>query len=173
MCWIPSAGQVPSLLSCGLRGAFCVGTDIDIRVIRGHSQEKSVVGNFFQYKLPRPEIIRCDNHSYKRHWRLTTSNLYDAIVCDPPYGIRTGARKSGSKRNVIKPVVDRHDHIAQTQPYDVADSATYSTWPQWYPLSKPLFGRRTDNILLLIEEETSEFSLMRSFTQVFHQESLF
>lgn len=112
----PFCGTGSILLSCGLRGAFCVGTDIDIRVIRGHSQEKSVVGNFFQYKLPRPEIIRCDNHSYKRHWRLTTSNLYDAIVCDPPYGIRAGARKSGSKRNVIKPVVDRHDHMAPVVP---------------------------------------------------------
>ena len=51
----PFCGTGSILLSCGLRGAFCVGTDIDIRVIRGHSQEKSVVGNFFQYKLPQPE----------------------------------------------------------------------------------------------------------------------
>lgn len=120
----PFCGTGSILLSCAFRGAFCVGTDIDIRVLRGKSKDENVFANFAQYNLPRPELIRCDNHCYKRHWRLTTANFYDAIICDPPYGIRAGARKSGSKRNVIKPVVNRHDHIAQTQPYDVSEVLT-------------------------------------------------
>jgi tRNA (guanine10-N2)-methyltransferase len=49
--------------------------------------------------------------------------LYDAIVTDPPYGIRAGARKAGSRRETVRPVdVDlRASHIPQTQPYNVED----------------------------------------------------
>ena len=38
-------------------------------------------------------------------------------------GIRAGARKSGSRLEQVRPVLDehRHDHIAQTKPYDVGD----------------------------------------------------
>lgn len=49
--------------------------------------------------------------------------MYQSIVCDPPYGIRAGARKTGSKLEKPRPVLDehRHDHIAQTKPYAVSD----------------------------------------------------
>lgn len=38
-------------------------------------------------------------------------------------GIRAGARKSGSRLEETRPVLEqhRHDHIAQTKPYNVAD----------------------------------------------------
>jgi len=74
------------------------------------------------FGLPRPELIRSDNGIYHRHFR-TEHCLYDAILCDPPYGIRAGARKSGSRREHVVPVrpEHRHDHIAQTQPYPVQD----------------------------------------------------
>ncbi|CAN0571943.1 unnamed protein product, partial [Laminaria digitata] len=39
-----------------------------------------------KYRLPRPELIRSDNALYGRHFRVM--ELYDCIVCDPPYGIR-------------------------------------------------------------------------------------
>lgn len=39
-----------------------------------------------KYGLPRPELIRSDNAIYGRHFRVM--ELYDCIVCDPPYGIR-------------------------------------------------------------------------------------
>lgn len=44
-------------------------------------------------------------------------------MCDPPYGIRAGARKSGSRLDQPRPVLEehRHDHIAQTKPYAVSD----------------------------------------------------
>lgn len=75
-----------------------------------------------QFNLPTPEIVRSDNSIYHRHYR-SHGPLYDAIVCDPPYGIRAGARKSGSKLDVVRPVLEsqRHDHIAQTQPYAISD----------------------------------------------------
>ena len=48
---------------------------------------------------------------------------YDAVVCDPPYGLRAGARKTGSRRAAadVKAVDEgkRATHIPQTQPYAV------------------------------------------------------
>ena len=119
----PFVGTGSILLSCAIRGAYCVGTDIDIRVLRGRSQEENIFSNFQQFHLPRPELIRSDNGIYHRHFRPSHPPMYNAIVCDPPYGIRAGARKSGSKRDYVTEVLPehRHDHIAQTQTYAVSD----------------------------------------------------
>lgn len=118
----PFVGTGSILLTCALRGAMCVGTDIDIRVLRGRSENENIWSNFAQFNLPQPEIVRSDNALYSRHFR-TQVPLYDAIVCDPPYGIRAGARMSGSRRNQPRPVSEehRHDHIAQTKVYPVSD----------------------------------------------------
>jgi tRNA (guanine10-N2)-methyltransferase len=118
----PFVGTGSILLVCASRGACCVGTDIDIRVLRGKGSEQTVFANFAQYGLPRPELIRSDNALYDRHF-CTDFPLYDAIVTDPPYGIRAGARRSGSCRDNPRAIPDerRHDHIAQTKPYPVSD----------------------------------------------------
>ncbi|GAX26055.1 tRNA (guanine10-N2)-methyltransferase [Fistulifera solaris] len=118
----PFVGTGSILLSCALRGAFCIGTDIDFRILKGRSKDENIESNFRQFNLPKPELIRSDNSIHHRHFR-TTSPMYDAIICDPPYGIRAGARKSGSRLTNPKPVPEdqRHDHIAQTRPYPVSD----------------------------------------------------
>lgn len=83
----PFVGTGSILLSCALRGAYCVGTDIDIRVLRGRGTEENVFSNFAQFQLPRPELIRSDNALYHRHFRtVNTEPWVDAIVTDPPYG---------------------------------------------------------------------------------------
>lgn len=122
ICFDPFVGTGSILLTCALRGGYCVGTDIDIRVLRGRNENENVFCNFKQYNLGRPELVRSDNAIYHRHYR-TQKPMYDAIICDPPYGIRAGARKSGSKLEQPRPVLDehRHDHIAQTQVYPVSD----------------------------------------------------
>lgn len=118
----PFVGTGSILLSCALRGSYCIGTDIDIRVLRGLGKEENVISNFLQFGLPLPELVRSDNSIYHRHFR-TDHCLYDAIVTDPPYGIRAGARKTGSRKEEPHAVPEehRHDHIAQTRPYDVSD----------------------------------------------------
>ncbi|KAI2488815.1 hypothetical protein MHU86_25869 [Fragilaria crotonensis] len=119
----PFVGTGSILLSCAIRGAYCVGTDIDLRVLRGRSSDENVRSNFRQYGLPPPELVRSDNSLYSRHYRRSTIPIYDAIVTDPPYGIRAGARKTGSRLDEPKPILEehRHDHIAQTKPYAVSD----------------------------------------------------
>lgn len=118
----PFVGTGSILLTAALRGAYAFGTDIDLRVLRGRSQTENIVTNFSQYGLPPPELVRSDNAIYHRHFRQHLP-LFDAIVTDPPYGIRAGARKSGSRKDEVRPVLDehRHDHIAQTKPYVVSD----------------------------------------------------
>jgi tRNA (guanine10-N2)-methyltransferase len=118
----PFVGTGSILLSCACRGAHCVGTDIDIRVLRGKGEDQNIWANFQQFSLPRPDIIRSDNAIHHRHFR-PHEPLYDAILTDPPYGIRAGARKSGSRKANPRPVneEERHDHIAQTMPYSVSD----------------------------------------------------
>mmetsp|Transcript_36727 Transcript_36727/g.54877 ORF Transcript_36727/g.54877 Transcript_36727/m.54877 type:complete len:598 (-) Transcript_36727:93-1886(-) len=121
-CFDPFVGTGSILLTCALRGAYCLGTDIDIRVLRGRSSDENIYSNFRQYDLPRPDLVRSDNAIYSRHYR-GHKPLYDAIVTDPPYGIRAGARKSGSRLENPRPVEEEHryDHIAQTKPYAVSD----------------------------------------------------
>lgn len=118
----PFVGTGSILLSCALRGAYCIGSDIDSRVLKGKSDTQNIWKNFDQYNLQRPEIVRTDNAIYHRHYR-NHKPLYDAIICDPPYGIRAGARKTGSRSENPRPVLDenRHDHIPQTKPYAVSD----------------------------------------------------
>jgi len=122
MVFDPFVGTGSILLSCALYGAYCVGSDIDIRVLRGLGKSNNVFTNFDQFGLPHPELIRSDNAIYDRHFR-TNHALYDAIICDPPYGIRAGARRTGSKKDSPREVLDehRHDHIAQTRVYEVSD----------------------------------------------------
>lgn len=82
----PFVGTGSILVSCAQRGAYCVGTDIDIRVIRGRNTEENVYSNFRQFGLPRPELIRSDNAIYHRHFRPNAEPWVDCIVTDPPYG---------------------------------------------------------------------------------------
>jgi len=125
----PFVGTGSILFTCGLRGGYCFGSDIDIRILRGRvgnipltNATPTPFTNFRDFDLPRPELVRCDTSIYTRHYR-DHRPLYDAIVCDPPYGIRAGARKSGSKFTEPRPIQEehRHDHIAQTRPYAVSD----------------------------------------------------
>ena len=97
-------------------------------MLRG-KDSKNVFSNFAQFSLPVPELVRCDSSMFSRHFR-GSRNFFDAIVCDPPYGIRAGARKAGSRRGEeeVKPVAaeQRASHIPQTQPYAVVSESVMS-----------------------------------------------
>lgn len=119
----PFVGTGSILLTAALRGAYTFGTDIDLRVLKGRSKDENIFSNFKQYGLPPPELVRSDNAIYHRHYR-NHMPLFDAIVTDPPYGIRAGARKSGPRKDgEVRPIPEEHryDHIAQTKPYAVSD----------------------------------------------------
>ena len=89
-------------------GAFVFGSDLDIRVIKGYGvgrktknkieglekiEKFDIRTNFDHYGLARPDFWVQDFH--KPMIRRDVP-LFDAIVCDPPYGVRARTQKVGA-----------------------------------------------------------------------------
>ena len=87
--------------------AFVFGSDLDIRVIKGYAvgrktknalpgldkiEKFDILTNFTHYKLAHPDFWVQDVHSPMVR---TDRPLFDAIVCDPPYGVRAKTKKVG------------------------------------------------------------------------------
>eukprot|EP01018_Ginkgo_biloba_P019233 Gb_06194 [translate_table: standard] len=124
----PFVGTGSILVAAAHFGAMTMGADIDIRVVRdGRGPECNVWSNFKQYNLPMPvSLIRADNNLPP--WRPGLEEVFDAIICDPPYGVRAGGRKSGGRKllkGVVGPYVipadKRRDHIPSTAPYSLVE----------------------------------------------------
>ena len=97
------------MTSCAHFNAFCFGNDLDIRVLKGYGvgritknqgiegldkiKKFDVFTNFYHYKLPVPEVyvMDCSKPSY----HFSRGPIFDAIVCDPPYGVRARSQKIG------------------------------------------------------------------------------
>uniref|UniRef100_A0A7S3PME6 tRNA (guanine(10)-N(2))-methyltransferase n=1 Tax=Aplanochytrium stocchinoi TaxID=215587 RepID=A0A7S3PME6_9STRA len=118
----PFVGTGSLLIPCTYFGSYCYGADIDARILEGKNS-KNAFSNFDQYGLQKPDLWRMDFSPRGCCIRAPPEGLFDAIVCDPPYGIRAGARKSGSRRKLIKPVPEKYkeNHIPQTQVYESYD----------------------------------------------------
>jgi tRNA G10 N-methylase Trm11 len=78
-----------------------------------------VLSNFDYYGLaPRLiDLVRLDAH--RPLLRPQLSGCFDAIVADPPYGVRAGGRKSERIDGAI--VCDRASHVARTLPYGLTE----------------------------------------------------
>lgn len=129
----PFVGTGSLLINCSVFGAAVVGSDFDWRILHGRQRKAKyrIVDNFVQYGLPMPELLCADNSMAL--WRA--GERFDAIVCDPPYGIRAGARKSGRKSvdgesadvsaaavaDSLSTVHVDDGHIPPSQLYDVED----------------------------------------------------
>jgi len=116
----PFFGTGGVMIPCAALGAVCFGGDMDYWIFKG-KEEKSVVDSYKQYGLPLPELFRWDFSPEARSLREPQDGLFDAIVTDPPYGIRAGARKVGSASNDVKPVPKElvEDHVPMTKIYEV------------------------------------------------------
>ncbi|KAK0591191.1 hypothetical protein LWI29_036708 [Acer saccharum] len=124
----PFVGTGSILVAAAHFGAMTMGADIDIRVVRdGRGPDCNVWSNFKQYGLPAPvALLRADNNLPP--WRPSLKEVFDAIICDPPYGVRAGGRKSGG-RKLLKGTVDpytvpddkRIDHIPSTGAYCLSE----------------------------------------------------
>lgn len=124
----PFVGTGSILVAAAHFGAMTMGADIDIRAVRdGRGPDCNVWSNFKQYGLPLPvALLRADNNLPP--WRPGLKEIFDAIICDPPYGVRAGGRKSGG-RKLLKGIVapytvpddKRTGHIPSTAPYSLAE----------------------------------------------------
>ncbi|GAV81141.1 UPF0020 domain-containing protein [Cephalotus follicularis] len=125
----PFVGTGSILVAAAHFGAMTMGADIDIRVVRdGRGPDCNVWSNFKQYGLPMPiALLRADNNLPP--WRPGLKEVvFNAIICDPPYGVRAGGRKSGG-RKLLKGTVSpytvpddkRTDHIPSTGAYSLVE----------------------------------------------------
>lgn len=86
----PFCGTGGIMVACGVLGAHVLGGDINILALRGKG-EATVASNFDQYALPKPlgliraDVLNSPIRRCKKRW-------FDAVVCDPPYGIKEGMK---------------------------------------------------------------------------------
>ena len=118
----PFVGTGGILIPATYFGGVCFGCDIDARILEG--KQHNLYSNFAQYNLPPPELWRMDvSPRGNSCFRCPDQGVFDALICDPPYGIRAGARKCGSRKARVKPVPEKYKdtHIASTQVYPSHD----------------------------------------------------
>ncbi|KAI8380188.1 S-adenosyl-L-methionine-dependent methyltransferase [Blakeslea trispora] len=122
----PFVGTGSFLFTCAHFGAYTLGSDIDGRQIRGKGKS-SIQSNVEQYNLQGRVLDTlvfdiCRNPWRKQQW-------LDAIVTDPPYGVRAGAKRLGrndGKELTMRtydgvPMHTREDYYPPTKPYEMSE----------------------------------------------------
>jgi len=114
-------------------GALFFGSDIDGRQMRGKAEGPGIIRAAVQYGVDKRIIDLCTFDVTQNPLRC--GELFDAIVTDPPYGIRAGAKRLGRKprppgappRPALRPSSPRPDnqpYIPPTKPYELSALAT-------------------------------------------------
>jgi tRNA (guanine10-N2)-methyltransferase len=143
----PLCGSCGILLAASYLGASPFGFDVDIRVLRGERSDLdcttapsvNVFSNFEQLRLEQPYCIaRMDLHRPSLRNSII-DGLFDAVIADPPYGLRAGGRKSGKKKvqNRKENMKTKHlecasddggaaqhrsfEHLPRTKPYSLSE----------------------------------------------------
>ncbi|XP_022287860.2 tRNA (guanine(10)-N(2))-methyltransferase TRMT11-like isoform X1 [Crassostrea virginica] len=128
----PFVGTGSILVPCAYHHAYVMGTDINYLLLHAkakpsrskqktRSPDESIRNNLAQYGL---EAYYCDIMvaDASRHSMWRTSEIFDAIITDPPYGIREGAKKVGKEEELVLLTPDqRVDHIPQKVDYDLSN----------------------------------------------------
>lgn len=117
----PFVGTGSFLYTSSAFGAYSIGSDIDGRQLRG-SDDCSFFDNLKQYgveKLVLGGLVQdiC-HHSFRDGFQV------DAIITDPPYGVRAGAKKIGGMDNtrpnlIPKDRLYRTTRYPKTVPYEI------------------------------------------------------
>ncbi|XP_043919918.1 tRNA (guanine(10)-N2)-methyltransferase homolog isoform X2 [Protopterus annectens] len=127
----PFVGTGSLLVSCAHFGAYVCGTDIDYNTIFGQGKasrkhqkwrgpNENIRANLCQYGLEKFYIDVLVSDASKPVWR--THALFDAIITDPPYGIRESTRKTGSSKEVVKSTVEyAENHVPASVTYHLGD----------------------------------------------------
>jgi tRNA (guanine10-N2)-methyltransferase len=125
----PFAGTGSLLLAAAAYGAHVIGSDIDGRMMRGKwstgRERVGIVRSAKQYGI-QDKLVDVLNFDVTQH-PLRRGVLFDAIVTDPPYGIRAGAKRLG-KRDTSK---------WRTEPYVMEDGSLSHQLAGYLPPSRP------------------------------------
>uniref|UniRef100_A0A3P9LEE7 tRNA (guanine(10)-N(2))-methyltransferase TRMT11 n=1 Tax=Oryzias latipes TaxID=8090 RepID=A0A3P9LEE7_ORYLA len=131
----PFVGTGSLLVACSHFGAYVCGTDIDYNTIHGKGRssrknqkwrgpDENIRANLRQYGTEKMFVDVMVSDASKPVWR--NAALFDAIITDPPYGIRESTRKTGSyKENTKLPDCTYvESHVPVSQAYHLSDIFT-------------------------------------------------
>lgn len=107
--YVYTAGTGSMLLTASAFGAYSFGSDIDGRQLRGKGT--SIISSAVQYGV-LPRIVDTPSFDLTQH-PFRCGELFDAIITDPPYGVRAGAKRLGRKegdRAVEPTIVPGREH---------------------------------------------------------------
>jgi len=96
-------------------GALVFGSDIDGRQMRGKEAESGILRAATQYGVRQRIMDLCTFDITRNPWRR--GGLFDAIITDPPYGVRAGAKRLGRKRERAADSSISSQHRPDDQPY--------------------------------------------------------
>ena len=125
----PFVGSGSLLVAAAYHGGFVFGTDIDYKLLHGLSrptrayvkqreENETIFENLKQYSLQDKyiDVVAGDSSNMSFHEKL----VLDAIICDPPYGIRESSLQTGSdKPNCQVPEECLAIHIPQKVHYNL------------------------------------------------------
>ncbi|KAF9501953.1 tRNA guanosine-2'-O-methyltransferase [Pleurotus eryngii] len=98
-------------------GSFVVGSDIDGRQMRGKGKQAGVLRAAAQYGTAHRIVDLLTFDVTRNPWRC--GGLFDAIVTDPPYGVRAGAKRLGRRRSPTAKQLEAYsEHQAAPRPAD-------------------------------------------------------
>ncbi|KAF3691652.1 tRNA (guanine(10)-N2)-methyltransferase -like protein [Channa argus] len=128
----PFVGTGSLLVACSHFGAYVCGTDIDYNTIHGKGRssrknqkwrgpDENIRANLRQYGTEKMYLDVMVSDASKPVWREAA--LFDAIITDPPYGIRESTRRTGSHRDITKPAESIYveSHVPVSQAYHLSD----------------------------------------------------
>ncbi|EMD37313.1 hypothetical protein CERSUDRAFT_153886 [Gelatoporia subvermispora B] len=112
-------------------GALVFGSDIDGRQMRGKEKRPGIIRAAAQYGVDQRIVDLCTFDVTRNPWRC--GGLFDAIITDPPYGVRAGAKRLGRKNRRTK---TEHDSRSRPfQPSERPDDQPYIPPTRPYELS--------------------------------------
>lgn len=131
----PFVGTGSLLVACSQFGAYVCGSDIDYNTIHGKGRssrknqkwrgpDENIRANLRQYGTENMYLDVMVSDASKPVWREAA--LFDAIITDPPYGIRESTRRTGSHKDTAKPADGFYmeSHVPVSQAYHLSDIFT-------------------------------------------------
>ncbi|KAM9852732.1 tRNA (guanine(10)-N(2))-methyltransferase TRMT11 [Aulostomus maculatus] len=127
----PFVGTGSLLVACSHFGAYVCGSDIDYNTIHGKGRssrknqkwrgpDENIRANLRQYGTESLYVDVMVSDASKPVWREAA--LFDAIITDPPYGIRESTRRTGSHKDGKPPDgIYAESHVPVSQSYHLSD----------------------------------------------------
>ncbi|XP_061479761.1 tRNA (guanine(10)-N2)-methyltransferase homolog isoform X1 [Rhineura floridana] len=127
----PFVGTGGLLIASAHFGAYVCGTDIDYSTVHGlgkasrknqkwRGPDENIRANLCQYGLEKHYLDVLVSDASKPIWRKGVK--FDAIITDPPYGIREATRRTGSQKEMAKMTEKgTENHISISSNYHLSD----------------------------------------------------